>query len=213
MRRTVRSSSKANGRPNMSLNGQSVSVADAERPAVPPLIAAAERSDRRNLLIVGVVAAVVIASVLLWGGDDGSTEEATPPPPLSARIELDAQTVTIGGTIDGRVVVANNTGENIHVIGCKQIFKVALANEEYAQQIGWLMCAEPFTIPTGESSYPVTVRAEHLGCVGGPPYQPDDIRCDSPFPPGDYEARLYQGYNGRKVPEPPPADVRVVTDP
>ena len=50
---------------------------------------------------------------------------------------LDAQTVTIGGTIDGRVVVSNNTGENIEVIGCGSIFQVALANEEYEQQIGW----------------------------------------------------------------------------
>ena len=47
-------------------------------------------------------------------------------PPLSARIELDAQTVIIGGTIDGWVVVSNNTGENIEVIGCGSIFQVVL---------------------------------------------------------------------------------------
>ena len=58
------------------------------------------------------------------------------------------------------------------------------------------------------------MRAEHLACVGGPPPYPDDMPvCDSPFPPGDYEARLYQGDKGRKVPEPPPVHVRVVSDP
>jgi hypothetical protein len=139
----------------------------------------------------------------------GSPEEATPP--LSARIELDAQTLTIGEAIDGRVVVANNTGENIEVIGCGSIFQVALANEDYEQQVGWDACAEPSTIRMGESSYPVTVRAEHLACVGAPPYG-DLPSCDSPFPPGDYEARLYQGYNGREVPEPQPVQVRVVSD-
>ena len=146
-------------------------------------------------------------------GDDTTSnapEEARPPlAPLSARIELDAQTVTIGGTIDGRVVVFNDTGQNIDVTGCDSIFQVALANEEYEQQPFRLACAEPFTIATGESSYPVTVRAEHLGCSGGPPPHPDDMPvCDSPFPLGDYEARLHQGYKGRKAPEPPPVHVQ-----
>ena len=189
-------------------------MSDDDAAAVPELIAAAERSDRRNLLVIGVIAAVVIASVLLWGGDDRSGEEATPPPtpPLSARIELDAQTLTLGETIAGRVVVTNNTGENIEVIGCGSIFQVALANEDYEQQVAWNLCAQPFTIRTGESSYPVSVTADHLGCVGGPPYQPNDVRCSDPFPTGDYEARLHQGYNGRRVPEPPPVQVRVVPD-
>ena len=169
--------------------------------------------------------AVVLVALVACGDDTASNapsttehpprtpEEGTRPlPPLSARIELDAQTVIIGGAIDGRVVVSNNTGENIGVIGCGSIFQVALANEEYEPQPGWNLCAEEFTIPTGESRYPVTVRAEHLACVGAPPYG-DLVPCDSPFPPGDYEARLYQGYNGTKVPDPPPVHVRVVRDP
>ena len=75
--------------------------------------------------------ALAVALVALGAcGDDTASnapEEATPLlAPLSARIELDAQTVTIGGTIDGRVVVSNNTGESIDVIGCGSIFQVAL---------------------------------------------------------------------------------------
>ena len=132
--------------------------------------------------------AVVLVALGACGDDTASNapEEATPPPaPLSARIELDAQTVTIGGTIDGRVVVANNTGENIDVTGCGSIFQVALANEEYEQQVGLDACAEPITIPTGESSYPVTVRAEHLGCSGGRPRIPTTCPCATPrFLPG-----------------------------
>ena len=105
-------------------------------------------------------------------------------------------------------------GESIEVTGCDAIFQVALANEEYEQQVAWNLCREPFTIPTGESSYPVTVTADHLGCTGGPPPYPAGMpACDSPFPTGDYEARLYQGYNGSQVPEPPPEHVRVVTEP
>ena len=161
--------------------------------------------------------AVVLVALGACGDDTASNahEEASPPlAPLSARIELDAQTVTIGGTIDGRVVVANNTGENIDVIGCGSIFQVPLG-ERGVRAAGQLeSCAEPFTIPTGETSYPVTVRAEHLGCSGGPPPYPADMpACGSPFPLGDYEARLYQGYKGRKVPEPPPVHVQVVSDP
>ena len=135
--------------------------------------------------------AVVLVALGACGDDTASNapEEATPPlAPLSARIELDAQTVTVGGTIDGRVVVANNTGENIELIGCGSIFQVALANEEYEQQPAWLACAEPFTIPTGESSYPVTVRAEHLGCSGGPPPYPDDMPRATPV-----SSRLLRG--------------------
>ena len=71
-------------------------------------------------------------------------EGATPPAaPLSARIELDTQTVTIGGTIEGRVVVANNTGENIDVIGCGSIFQVALANTDTSSRsVGTLRRAD-----------------------------------------------------------------------
>jgi hypothetical protein len=144
-------------------------------------------------------------------GDAGAEGEAPPPTPLSARIELDTQTVPVGGTIGGQIVVTNTTGEALHVVACKTLFQVALANADYEQQPNWLLCAQQLTIPTGESSYPVTVRAEHLACIGAPPYRPGDIRCDDPFPTGDYEARLVQGYEGKHIPDPPTVHVRVVS--
>ena len=145
--------------------------------------------------------AVVLVALGACGDDTASNapEEARPPlAPLSARIELDAQTVTIGGTIDGRVVVANNTGENIDVTGCGSIFQVALANEEYEQQVGWNACAEPISIPTGETSYPVTVRAEHLGCSEGRPVSRRHARVRLPVSSWGLRGPALPGLQGQK---------------
>ena len=173
-------------------------------------IADAERSDRRGLIVIGVVSAVVLTSIVLWGGRDGSSEAL----PLSARIELAATTVEAGGTIEGRVVITNNTGEAFNVIGCGSIYQVALANEDYEPGPAWTLCAQQFTIPTGQSTYPVTVRATHLVC-GHDPSSRVEVPCEDSgempsLPAGDYEARLFQGHDGPKAPEPPGVPVRVV---
>jgi hypothetical protein len=131
-------------------------------------------------------------------------------PPLSARIELEAVTVRSGGTIDGQVVVLNNTGQAIEVIGCNGIFQVALVNAEVEPLVGWRDCRQEIAIPAGESTYPVSVSAHH-SCSGSS-MDSAVVRCQQdgsppPLPPGDYEARLYQ--ISEVVPEPQPVAVRV----
>ncbi len=184
------------------------------------LIAGAERSDRRNLTVIGVVSAMVFAVFLLWSASDGPTDdnEALPPDPLAVQIQLAATTVSSGGTIDGQVVVTNNTGGNIKAIGCGALFQVALASDDYEPAPSWTMCAREFSFPTGESTYPVTVAAHHLECTADPSANADQVRCDEngnmpSLPPGDYEARLYQGYEGQPMPEPTAVPVEVLPGP
>jgi hypothetical protein len=65
------------------------------------------------------------------------------------------------------VVVENNTGRAIHVFGCGTLFQVALVSSTYRPAIAWPGCLQPFTIPVGESSYPVTVGARYSQCHQG----------------------------------------------
>jgi len=132
-------------------------------------------------------------------------------PPLSARIVLADTTVTTGGTINGEVVVANNTGEDLTVMGCRGIFAVALANEAVAPFPQWPACAQEITIPIGESVHPVTVSAQHMAC-STTSVNETLVRCENdgslpPLPPGQYEARLYQ--STEVVPAPTPVEVRL----
>lgn len=144
-------------------------------------------------------------------GSEGATDPAQG---TSARIELDSTTVAAGETLSGRLVVTNNTGHDVKVIGCGSIFQVALANDAYEPEITWPACAQEITVPDGESTYPMSVQARRNVCTNGPASsstptcEPDGS--PPPLPPGDYEARLYQGSDPYVVvPDPPPVDVRV----
>lgn len=197
------------------------------------------RPRRRTALLVAAAAvAVALATAsLAWIARDDPAERVTTDPtqperppetssttvdptvtaPLSGRIELAETTVEAGGTIEGRVVVNNNTGEPIIVVGCGSIFQVALANDEIEPMVGWNLCAQDITIPTGESTYPVSVRASYNTCLGESgestipmvPCLEDGL--PPALPPGDYEARLYQG--PEVVPEPSPIEIRVIASP
>lgn len=132
--------------------------------------------------------------------------------PMSARVVLPARTMTAGSSMPGRVVVQNNTGHAVHVFGCLTLFQVALASSTYHPAVAWLGCLQPFTIPVGESSYPVTVEASYSQCQAGRPQGavraclPD--RRPPPLPPGDYRAKLFQA--GHLVRVPPAITVRVM---
>lgn len=139
-------------------------------------------------------------------------ERATDPAQaMSARIELASTTVAAGETLSGRLVVFNNTGRDLKVIGCGSIFQVALANDAVEPEIVWNLCAQEITVPEGESTYPVSVQARRATCTTGPaPSSTPTCEPDGsppPLPPGNYEARLYQ--STAVVPDPPPVDVRV----
>ncbi len=68
--------------------------------------------------------------------------------------------------MSGNVVVENNTGRPLNATGCGRLFQVTLGNAKIRPSVEWLQlrCARPFTIPVGESSYPVTVDASFHAC-------------------------------------------------
>jgi hypothetical protein len=111
----------------------------------------------------------------------------------------------------GRVVVDNDTRHALHVGGCGSLFAVALANDTYRPRVLWPLCLQPFTIPTGQSSYPVTIEATYLWCSARAS-QAVSQACRASgqppaLPPGDYRAQLYQ--SSKIVATPPPVTVHV----
>jgi hypothetical protein len=119
---------------------------------------------------------------------------------LSARIVLPVSTMAAGSSISGKVVVENNTGHALLATGCKSLFAVALGSDQISPDVVWPMCLQTFTIPEGESSYPVIVTASYSTC--SPP-----LCTDPSLPPGDYRAMLFQ--QTIVVPVPPPIPIRV----
>jgi len=113
--------------------------------------------------------------------------------------------------MSGRVVVENTTGRAIFVSGCLGLFQVVLVNSAYRPAVGWLLCLQRFTIPAGQSAYPVTVAASYSTCSQGQP--PGAARAclpgghPPPLPPGVYHAVLFQARH--LVPAPPAVTVRV----
>jgi hypothetical protein len=119
--------------------------------------------------------------------------------------------MTAGASMAGHVLVDNTTGHAIHVSGCLSLFQVRLTSSTYRPAVAWAACLQPFTIPAGETRYPVTVRASYSQCSQGRPRHslkaclPDE-RMPS-LPPGGYHARLFQA--GKLVRVPPAITVRV----
>jgi len=131
--------------------------------------------------------------------------------PVSARVVLPSHTMTAGSSMPGRVVVQNTTGRAIFASGCLGLFQVVLVNSAYRPTVGWLLCLQRFTIPVGQSAYPVTVAASYNTCSQGQP--PDAARAclpgghPPPLPPGVYNAVLFQAHHLVSVP--PAVTVRV----
>ena len=155
--------------------------------------------------------AEVVGDRLTFFGRDGH-EVARFRRAVSARIVLPTQVIVAGSAISGQVVVENPTGHAIQATGCGSLFQVALASAEIRPIIAWDKCRQQFTIPVGESRYPVQVSGSYQGCDasahgkipacvnGGVP----------PLPSGEYAAVLYQG-SPAVVPTPPPVAVTVVS--
>jgi hypothetical protein len=120
-----------------------------------------------------------------------------------------------GSSMTGHVVVENNTGHVLHRTGCGRLFQVALGNETIHPAVSWLQCLQAFEIPTGLTSYPVTLAASYLECVSGRA-QGLVEQCQAngrppALPAGAYRAVLYQ--TGQLVPTPPPIAVDVTHAP
>jgi len=155
--------------------------------------------------------AIAAAGCSSAGGSATPTTHGTSghPAPISARVVLPARTMTAGSSMPGRVVVENDTGRAIHTSGCLSLFQVALVSSSYHPSVSWFTCLQRFVIPTGRSSYPVTVAATYNQCG---PSKPSVSRClpgggMPPLPPGRYRAVLFQFRH--LVPVPPPIAIRV----
>lgn len=127
--------------------------------------------------------------------------------PVSVRVVLPSRTMTAGSQMSGRVVVDNTTGHAIHTGGCGSVFQVALTSRTYHPKVAWTTCLQLFTIPAGNSSYPVTVRATYLACSEGHPG--GGLKAclpgmkPPPLPPGTYHAKLF--VQGKLFAPAPPA--------
>ena len=131
--------------------------------------------------------------------------------PVTARVVLPSRTLAAGSSMSGQVLVENTTGHAIHVSGCVKLFQVLLTSSAYRPVVGWLTCLQRFTIPVGESRYPVRVWASYSQCSQGRP-QHGLKPCRPggrmpPLPPGTYHAKLFQ--DGNLVRVPPAFTVRV----
>jgi len=132
---------------------------------------------------------------------------------VTARIVLPSTTMIAGSTMPAKVVVENNTGHEIHETKCGSFFQIGLQNGEIKFDGIWPQCAEPFTIPTGESTYAVTVSAAYQTCsASGALGTPPCLRTGMPpLPPGQYKAALFQ--SSPVVTAPLPIDVKVEAAP
>jgi hypothetical protein len=174
---------------------------------------------RATVTATAAAAATVLPLAACSGGNEGSVRPSTstapattrPAAPISARVVLPSHSLVAGSTMSGRVVVDNLTGVALHGTGCGSLFAVALGNDQVQQTISRLDCLQDFTIPTGTSSYPVTVYATYLFCSEGPPptAAPPCLPGSQmpPLPPGHYRATLDQ--QSTVVPAPPAISVRV----
>lgn len=115
----------------------------------------------------------------------------------TAAFHLSADTMAAGSTIAGTVQVYNNSAEPIERTTCGSYFVALLESEVATQTLFRPACLQSFVIPSGSSSYPVTVKATYLTCNNGeasdvvPACLPDGTM--PALPPGIYEARVDQG--------------------
>jgi len=127
---------------------------------------------------------------------------------VTARIVLPVTAMAAGSTLSGTVIV-ENSGAEFQVTSCGDYFKLFLTNEHgLNKEAPRRLCdTTSMTIPTGTSSYPVTLSASYEYCdeVTGTGYfecLPDGS--PEPLPADDYRAVLLQASN-------PP--VPIVADP
>jgi hypothetical protein len=123
---------------------------------------------------------------------------------LSARIVLPTTTMEAGSSIAGEVVVENDTGRALHATGCLSVFAVVLGNDDVKPTVAWPECLQSFTVPTGESTYRVTVVARFRSC---PPPPCRAHGQPAPLPPGRYRAMLFR--STPVVPSAPPVAMLV----
>lgn len=126
-------------------------------------------------------------------------------------VALDRSTVPVGGEVIGTVTVSNASGQPIPVGFCGREFGISLANGRARQSYASTMCLQQEDVPTGTSTYPVSVPTSYLGCVtsqpglGVLPCRPDGTPPD--LPAGEYQITIHQPSGLDAAPPDPPATV------
>jgi hypothetical protein len=124
------------------------------------------------------------------------TLTSTPPrAPLSMTLVIPSTTMKAGASMQGQVVVENDTGRARYARGgCVWQFAVALSKGSTVPAVAQPACDTGFKIPAGQSSWPVSVDATYDGCGGpGGPYPPCTHNRPPPLPPGVYRAWILGG--------------------
>jgi hypothetical protein len=200
-------------------------AAEAHRlqPDTPPpfeeLLHVRRMRDRRTRMAAGslmllVLVGGVTTSTLFLGegstrsttvGSSGRAVSATPGPgSVTARLTLSATSVRAGGSLSGQITVENNSGEPIRAGGCGSIYQVSLVGGDHQGARPSPDCLEFFTIPVGQSTYPVRVPAAYDSCSNStnkPRPCPDDGSMP-PLPYGEYAATTFAGDDDTPLPAP-----------
>jgi hypothetical protein len=98
---------------------------------------------------------------------------------LRARLEIPS-VIVAGEQPTGEVIVENDTGQTMRVMGCGSPFQVRLHRDGVRElDLTWQDCLEDFLVPMGTSRWPVHVPTRLAN--------PDGV-----LPPGEYQARIHQ---------------------
>jgi hypothetical protein len=112
--------------------------------------------------------------------------------PVTARVQLPSTSIGSGSTMSGTLIV-DNPGAALQIGTCDDYFAVVLTSDiARFHQPPEDQCLTSMTIPTGTSSYPITISAFFASCnaVDTPPCLPDgSLR---PLPRGEYSLYFWQ---------------------
>lgn len=162
-------------------------------------------------------AAIVFLAFVVTGCASGGYASQHAPPTashhphasVSAQLKLPSRTLPAGSSMPARVIVNNQTGHAIHLIGCLSLFGAALVSSSYHPEPVWPACQRELTVPTGKSIYRVALTATYEECSEVPGQGRACLPGGRmpPLPPGNYRATLFQSSHVVSAPAPIPVKV------
>jgi hypothetical protein len=186
----------------------------------------AARRVRRFVVGLGLGVLIAVGASACGSDDSTSSPSSTtrstiadprvvpPKGGIASWLELAAVEAQPGDVIDATVVIANDSGEVVHVAACGVPFLVELESPSIPAEFIRLLCLEDFVVPVGESRWPTTITTTYHTCTRSPdstlPSSTTIVRCPEPpgiptFPPGDYRAVADMASSA--IPTPAPVEV------